>query len=196
MDEAQLNNFLPRMGQILKVIREKTAQNQVKIAKKAGISTSMLSQIERGIVSPSIDTLVQVCHALDIDIADLFRRLSLNPPVRIHHPSERLRTEMDGVRYEQLITNAVGPFPAELFLLELEPGQSTMLSNNGHEGVEMGYVLKGNALLVVDDTHYVIKAGDSISFNSHYSHRLSNNGEEAFKAVWSISPPHVDFISQ
>ena len=58
MDTVALKQIVPKIGKILKVFREKTGQNQGDIASKAGISISMLSQIERGMVSPSIETLV------------------------------------------------------------------------------------------------------------------------------------------
>jgi transcriptional regulator with XRE-family HTH domain len=48
--------LLNQIGRMLKLYREKTGRNQGEIATQAGISISMLSQIERGMVSPSIDT--------------------------------------------------------------------------------------------------------------------------------------------
>ena len=195
MDKVSLKPIVPRIGQLLKLFREKTGQNQGDIASMAGISISMLSQIERGIVSPSIDTLVMVCHALGLDPADLFKMLSSGRPVRIHHAGERLTMEKGGIRYEQLMTSSAGVYHAEMFLLEVQPGCKTMLSAEGHEGVEIGFALNGEAILLVDGTEYPICEGDSIFFNSHLPHQLHNQGENTFRAVWSISPPHVDYLS-
>lgn len=195
MDKVLLKQIVPRIGKILKTFREKTGQNQGDIASKAGISISMLSQIERGMVSPSIDTLVNVCSALSFDPSELFKRLSHERPVRIHHPKERLRMVQGGVRYEQLMTSVQSAYQAEMFLLEVEPGFKTTLSTEGHEGVEIGYVLGGAAILYVDGVQYEISEGDSIFFNSHLTHQLHNPGEIVFRAVWSISPPHVDYLN-
>ncbi len=150
MDKAILKQVVPKIGKILKVYREKTGQNQGDIASKAGISISMLSQIERGLVSPSIDTLVGVCYALGLDPSDLFKRLSGDRPVRIHHQRERLRMEQGGICYEQLMTSVQGAYQTEMFLLEVESGYKTTLSTVGHEGVEIGFVLEGQAVLTVD----------------------------------------------
>jgi transcriptional regulator with XRE-family HTH domain len=195
MDKAPLKYIVPRIGQLLKIFREKTGRNQSDIAQKACISISMLSQIERGIVSPSIDTLVMVCQALDLDPADLFKMISTDRPVRIHHFGERLTMVNNGIKYEQLMTSSQGHSQIELFLLEVEPGCKTMLSNGGHQGTEIGYVLEGSAVLCVDNESYSIKKADSIFFNSNLPHQLRNQGNEIFKAVWSISPPHVDYLS-
>jgi transcriptional regulator with XRE-family HTH domain len=185
----------PRLGRILKTYREKTGRNQGDVASKAGISVSMLSQIERGIVAPSIETLMMVCWVLDLDVSHLFRMVSTDEnPVRIHHAGERLRNAVGGVQYEQLMTSMQGNYHAEMFLLEVAPGSSTTFSGGGHEGVEMGYVLDGEAVLTVDATDYPICKGDSIHFRSHLPHQLRNGSKKVFRAVWCISPPHVDYL--
>ncbi len=196
MNEALLQSVLPELGRLLRIYREKSNRHLGEIAEKAGISISMLSQIERGKVSPSIDTLMMVCRAQDIDIGELFRRLSPDSPVRIHKSGERLRIERNGIRYEQLMTTQVVAFPIELFLIEIEGGCATEMSGGGHEGVEMGYVLQGAALLTVGSADYHIDESDSIYFSANLPHRLANQGRRLFRAVWSISPPHVDYLNK
>jgi transcriptional regulator with XRE-family HTH domain len=194
MDTVLLKNIVPKIGMIIKGYREKTRQNQSDIAVKAGISVSMLSQIERGIVAPSIDTLMQVCFAVGLEPADLFKRLSTERPIRIHHPGERLTMNNGGVTYEQLMVSSKGPHQAEMFILTVASGDKTTLSAS-HDGVEMGYVLEGNAILTIDNVDYPVGEGDSVYFNSQLAHQVYNNGAKEFKAVWSISPPHVDYFS-
>ena len=179
----------------MKAYREKTGRNQADVASKAAISVSMLSQIERGMVAPSIETLMMVCAALDLDASQLFRMVAADEhPVRILHNGERLRNKVGGVHYEQLMTSTQGAWQAEMFLLEVAPGCSTTFSGGGHEGTEMGYVLDGNAVLTVDANDYAVGRGDSIHFSSHLPHQLRNRGKKLFRAVWSISPPHVDYL--
>ena len=195
MNTLIINKIIPRLGRILKTYRERTGRNQADVASKACISVSMLSQIERGIVAPSIETLMMVCSVLDLEVSQLFKMVAANEnPVRIHHSGERLRNEVGGVHYEQLMTSTQGAWPVEMFLLEVAPGCNTTFSGGGHEGVEMGYVLAGEAVLTVDANDYRISRGDSIHFNSHLPHQLRNRGKSVFKAVWSISPPHVDYL--
>ncbi len=189
-----LQSVLPELGRLLRIYREKSNRHLGEIAEKAGISISMLSQIERGKVSPSIDTLVMVCRAQDIDIGELFRRLSPDVPVRLHKSGERLKLERNGIRYEQLMTTQVSAFPIELFLIEIGVGCATEMSGGGHEGVEMGYVLQGSALLTVGGADYRIDDYDSVYFSANLPHRIINRGRRLFKAVWSISPPHVDYL--
>jgi transcriptional regulator with XRE-family HTH domain len=194
MNKVIINNKVAQIGEVLRVVREKTGRHQGAIAADAGISTSMLSQIERGIVAPSIDTLFAVCRALDFDIAELFRRVTESPPVRIAHNQTRLRTEHEGVGYEQLITGTGAGYQSELFLLTVRPGHQAGLNTNGHEGIEMGYVLEGRGKLVVNSIAYAIGKSDSFCFHAHFPHRFVNDSTSKFVAVWAALPPHTDYL--
>ncbi|MBD3320278.1 MAG: helix-turn-helix domain-containing protein [Chitinivibrionales bacterium] len=194
MIKATLNNPVCEIGAIIRAYREKTGKYQGAIAERAGISVSMLSQIERGRVSPSIETLMAVCSSLGLDIADLFRRLSPARSARIHHSGERLTTGGDGARYEQLITGFDSAYPSELFLLEISQDRDVELSTGGHDGIEMGYVLSGKAELRVGGMNYPLGAGDSISFNARLPHSLKAGPHASFRAVWCAIPPHTDYL--
>jgi transcriptional regulator with XRE-family HTH domain len=194
MNTYIFKSLLPQVGQILRVFREKSGHNLSEVANKASISVSMLSQIERGLVSPSIDTLLRVCAALEFDVVDLFRRISRRQNVSIRHQGGRLTTEGPGAVYEQLIRSPEGTVPAELLRIELTSGKTLGMSSEGHEGIEMGYVLAGAAKLTVGLESYDLSAGDSIAFFSHVPHTLTNNGPKSFVAIWSAIPPHRDYL--
>ena len=194
MNKVLLKSTVPIIGTILKRYREKMRKNQGDIASNAGISISMLSQIERGVVSPSIDTLCCVCTALGLEISELFRRITPKTPVRIKRTGERLTIRHDGVFFEQLSASVQSNFPAEMLLIEVLPGKQIGLSGSGHEGVEMGYVLEGSALLTVEGEDFPISKGDSVSFNATLPHGLVNNGKKSFKAIWTALPPHQDYL--
>jgi transcriptional regulator with XRE-family HTH domain len=182
------------MGKVMRLLREKTGRNQSDVARAAGISTSMLSQIERGAVSPSVDTLVDVCGALGLAPAELFSRVSPRRPVKVVTEKNRLRTGQRGIRFEQLVTSSDLLHSAEMLLLEVESGRQAGLSGGGHEGIEMGHVLSGEGVLTVDGVEYVLKKGDSVSFSSRLSHKLVNSQQSTFRAIWTIMPPHRDYL--
>lgn len=194
MSTVKLKSAPAKIGQILRVFREKTGRNQREIASLAGISISMLSQIERGVVSPSIETLMEVCSVLGLDTAELFSRLSRRTPVRINHPGQRLTSKVAGALYEQLVASPDASHPAEMILLEVKPDKQVGLKGKGHEGVEMGYVLEGSAILAIDDQKHELSQGDSFSFASYLPHKLINNSNKTFRAVWTMLPPHKDYL--
>jgi transcriptional regulator with XRE-family HTH domain len=194
MNKVLLKSMVPVIGTILKRYREKLKKNQGEIAGDAGISISMLSQIERGVVSPSIDTLCSVCTALGLEISELFRRIAPEAPARVKRPGERLSTRHEGALFEQLAVSVQSNLPAELLLLEVMPGKYIGMSGSGHEGVEMGYVLEGSALITIDGKDFSINKGDSLSFQATLPHSLVNNGRKIFKALWAALPPHKDYL--
>jgi transcriptional regulator with XRE-family HTH domain len=194
MNEVALHSRSARIGRTLKAYREKTGRHQAVVANAAGISTSMLSQIERGVVSPSIDTLFEVCAALGVEIADFFARVSPRSPVQVHHNGQRLRTEAGGVRYERLVTSPDMTYPAEMLLLEVAKTRRVGMSGGNQEGVELGYVLEGEAQLTVGGERYVVREGDSVSFAAQLPHTLENTGNKPFRAVWCTLPPHQEYL--
>ena len=194
MDTVLLNKPLNKIGLILKTYREKIGLNQSLIAERAGISTSMLSQIERSVVSPSIETLMAVCTALGMDVVHLFRSISGQDAVRIYHRGERLKHDGSGIKYEQLAVSQEHAHPGEMFLIKIAPHEKVGMSEKGHEGVEMGYVLSGAATLLVNGKEYNLRRGDSVTLNSSHPHSLQNRGKVVFKAVWSVLPPHKDYL--
>ncbi len=194
MNTVSLNKPSSKIGVLLKAYRESVGLHQSAVARRAGISTSMLSQIERSAVSPSIDTLFSVCGALGVAMSQLFRSIADQDRVHIRQRGERLVNDTGGVCYEQLALTVDTAHPAELFLLKIEPGRSVGMPESGHGGEEMGYVLSGTAVLTVNGKEYAIQNGDSVSFNSTFPHRLYNNGKRTFNALWSVSPPHRDYL--
>ena len=194
MNTVTLNNNFAKIGSILKVYREKSGQFQSDIAKRAGISTSMLSQIERSVVSPSIETLFDVCEALGLNIATLFNSIAKKKNVRINHKNERLKTERNGIYYEQLMIHIDNPYQSEMLLLEIDSKKEVGMSTKGHTGIEMGYILSGSATLFVNNIEYPLQAGDSVSFDSSLPHKIRNTGKTKFRAIWNTLPPHKDYL--
>jgi uncharacterized cupin superfamily protein len=60
----------------------------------------------------------------------------------------------------------------------------------------MGYVLEGNAVLMVSGEEFEISEGDSVSYNSHLPHKLINKSTKVFRAVWNALPPHKDYLEE
>lgn len=180
-----------RFGEILRTVRERRGITLKTVAAKIGVSESLISQIERNKVSPSVDTLISIADALEIDLEYLFRDYKRTKQVTIVRPEERSRRSLEGVTYEHLTTmsDPTDLHPLEALMLTLEPGASRGDREFGHKGKELGVILSGEADLVYGDSSYALSSGDCISFDSDIPHNLTNSGKEALKAVWIITPP-------
>jgi Predicted transcriptional regulators len=70
---VKLSRISETVGSQIKVLRQERGISQEKLALIAGVNTSYVGQIERGIRSPTIDMLDKIAHALEVDIVELFR---------------------------------------------------------------------------------------------------------------------------
>ncbi|RAH99160.1 XRE family transcriptional regulator [Acuticoccus sediminis] len=161
------------------------------VAELANCSESMLSKIENGNVSPSINTLHRITRALGTSIGDLFAKPDAGAPfvlrqgrrpTLVRHP---LRSG-DGISLESLTPFEIeGRLQAQLHIVEPGGASDGLIS---HEGEEMGYVLEGALELIVDDHRAVLGPGDSFFFASKRPHGYRNVGDTTVRVVWVNSP--------
>ena len=63
------------MGQELRKARERAGITQEELSFRAGLSRPYISQLERDMKSPTVDTLFRICDALNVRAADVVRRV-------------------------------------------------------------------------------------------------------------------------
>ncbi len=181
-----------RFGEKLRMVREKKGYTLKTVATRAGVSESLVSQIERNRVSPAIDTLLTLADVLDINPEFLFEEFRRARPVKIVRQSERRQRKEDKVLYEEL-ANPVeknGSYAMESYMITIPQGEHTHHGSYGHLGQEMGIILEGKALFKYENEEYELEAGDSISFSSSAPHTLSNaSSTQDLRALWVVNPP-------
>jgi transcriptional regulator with XRE-family HTH domain len=167
------------------------------LARRVSVSSSLISQIERGNSMPSVASLYAIVSALQMSLDQLFSldyngngpAVSPGPqpnvPVVREHERKRLLLE-SGVHWERL-TRATDPH-ADFHFLIYEPGgascdEGVLVRHSGHE---YGLVLSGRLRIVLGFDTYELGPGDSISFESAQPHRLSTIGDEPAHAVWVV----------
>ncbi|WP_300672224.1 helix-turn-helix domain-containing protein [Desulfoluna sp.] len=180
-----------QFGSKLRAVRERRGITLKRVAGKAGVSESLVSQIERNKVSPSVDTLLSIADVLGIDYEYLFSDYRKNGKVEIIRAEERSVTRDGLVTTSRLSLREElpGEYTVEVFMLEVAPGGQTGDLEYGHAGREFGIVLDGVAELLYGDDSYDISKGDTVSFASRIPHILKNRGHSTLKAVWIVSPP-------
>jgi transcriptional regulator with XRE-family HTH domain len=180
-----------RFGEKLRAVRERKGYTLKVVAQAAGVSESLVSQIERNRVSPAIDTLLALADALDIDLEYLFEEYRRERPVRVIRADERRHMEENEVRYEEIVRplESDGAHAIEAYYIALPVGAETKRGSYGHLGREFGIVTEGRAELHYETSVYPIDKGDSISFASTAPHTLKNVGDVPFRALWVVTPP-------
>lgn len=185
-------NRIPfRFGEKIRTVRERKGYTLKVVAQAAGVSESLVSQIERNKVSPAIDTLLALADALEIDLEYLFEEYKRERPVRVIRANERRCLNENEILYEELVRplDADGAHSIEAYFMSLPINGKTSRGSYGHLGREFGIVYEGQGELHYETKVFTLKEGDSISFSATAPHTLFNTGEVPFKALWVVSPP-------
>ncbi len=160
------------------------------LSEKSGLSVGLLSQIERGISSPSLKSMTQICSALGIPVSWLFDSGSAENPAEkglVVRRSSRKRLDLGtyGVTKELLSPDLGGEM--QIYLVTIRPGGHSGPETYTHRGEEGGLVLTGALELTVDDRIVVLYEGDSFRFSSSLPHRFANAADTQSSVVWANS---------
>ena len=178
------------LGQQIRQRRRIKDFTLTQLAEKSGLSVGLLSQIERGISSPSLKSMTQICSALGIPVSWLFDTGSTEDPAEkglIVRRSSRKRLDLGtyGVTKELLSPDLGGEM--QIYLVTIRPGGHSGPETYTHRGEEGGLVLAGALQLTVDDRIVVLYEGDSFRFSSSLPHRFANPGDTQSSVVWANS---------
>lgn len=177
------------VGSEIRRLRKLRGRTLEQLATQAGVSAGLLSQVERGQGNPSFNTLVQVAHALGIPVARLMAGEQLSSPVVRRDERRRLNLGgNDNLILAELLTSRLDS-ALEVIRIVAEPGYSSQDTPFVHDGEEFGVVLEGTHAVNVGGTHYVLRAGDSISYSSTIPHWYENPGDVPSVSLWVITPP-------
>lgn len=180
------------LGANLRHLRLVKSMRLAQVAQLAECSEGLLSKIENGKATPSLNLLLRLATALDADVGDFFaavdptQSLVMRVEDRPELPPEPFR-HMQGLKIRRL-----GPyFSGQLMqsrLFELEPGARS-LQDVRHSGEILVHVLSGSCALTIDATRSELRAGDSAQFRAEQAHRLENSHEGLTEVIWITTPP-------
>jgi len=177
------------VGQRIRDLRRSRAMSLEAVAARTELSIGFLSQIERGLSSPSLRVLATLADVLGVGIAGLFgtkEDTAAAPDAVVTRERQRAQLNLwrTGIS-KQLLSPAGSEGRLNLFLVHMEPGGSTGDELYTHDGEEAGLVIEGEMNLTVDAESWTLKHGDSFRFASRRPHRFSNpSGDSKAVVLW------------
>lgn len=182
---------VPGLGQRLRGMRQRREWTLQELSTRSGLSVGMLSQIERGVSSPSIRSLQKLAEIFAVPIGWFFSDAgaAAQGPAWVLRRTQRrvLDLSAKGITKELLCPEGEGKI--ELMLITVEPGGSSGDAPYQHAGEDAGTVLEGQLQLEVDGVPALLQAGDSFRFASGLPHRFSNPGPLRCVVAWAVTPP-------
>ena len=194
------------IGPRLRQAREHKNMSVRGLARYVGVSPSLVSQIERGRVMPSVGTLYSLANELGLVVDDLFS--GAQPRGKKSDRSEMTAADVvnpvlksgqrkviklaDGVRWERLT-----PTPdkdVEFLVVVYDVGAESCAKDAliRHGGKEYAFMISGRLGIKIGFEEFELGPGDSIAFDAQMPHRLWTVGREPAEAIWVVLNRHGD----
>lgn len=188
MLSATLNEGLKAygIGDRMRALRLKKKMGLVELSRHTGLSPALLSKVERGLLYPTLPTLLRVALVFSVDLGFFFTEPREKPVVAVARRRERLRfPERPAMRdsaYEfEALDYGATERKLNAYLARFLPGR--VGRPHAHEGCEFIYVLNGALGVNAAGHEHVLHAGDSMYFDSSQPHAYRRVGHKACNAI-------------
>jgi quercetin dioxygenase-like cupin family protein len=175
------------LGRTIRALRKGQARTLADVAGQAGISVSLLSQVEHGSVDPSLDSLRDIADALGIAPFKLLAQRPIDRRIVRAGEGTPLALPDSDVELFLLSPSLEGPF--EVVRWTLRAGGVTARQPRGHGGVEAMYILEGAVQIEVGDETVELRQGDFFTIEAQVPHRARAVGDGPASGIFVVSPP-------
>ncbi|WP_319380155.1 helix-turn-helix domain-containing protein [Thiomicrorhabdus sp.] len=170
-NHTNLDSFI---GKVINNFRKKQGLTIAEVSEQSNISRGMLSKIENGQVSPSLDSLLRISKTLGVPISAFFKEFdSDGESAQLVRGDERLEVVRRGTKVGHtyhLLAYDTGPNKTfEPFLISLD-NQSEIFPSFSHQGKVFMYLLEGEMVYRHGKSNYHMKPGDSLTYDASISH--------------------------
>lgn len=179
------------IGKKIRELRKSKNFSIIDLSKESGLSTGLISQIERNKVVPSIKVMWKIANVLDVNIGYFFDEDDENIEEKIvvrkdHRKS--INTNDSTKSYELLMPN-LNNKSIEFILITLDKETKINKELVSHKGEECGYIIEGKMKIILENKEYILEKGDSFYFDSKIPHVYENYGDETCVLVCAMTPP-------
>ncbi|WP_219470529.1 helix-turn-helix domain-containing protein [Nonomuraea rhizosphaerae] len=187
------------LGQRLRELRERSGKSLRAVARELGISASAVSQIERGVMRPSVSRLIAYVGAVGVPLAAVFDAPGTevprepaeeprDPAVVVRRAKEVQAVQLSGgVTFRRL---SPAPTPDVEFFESTYPPNAVSTAHGQflkHDGYEVGTVTAGELTIEFESEIVVLGEGDSITYPCARPHIIGNrSGSVTAVATWLI----------
>ncbi|WP_250675448.1 helix-turn-helix domain-containing protein (plasmid) [Paraclostridium ghonii] len=175
-----MQNINAHIGNNIKEIRKSRGLTIDKLSLESGVSKGMISEIERGVRNPSINTLWSIANTLKIPINYILKGNNIQEPV-IYKIGDKL--DLGESSYSiHTIMNFNEDRKFEIYFNEYKPNSQTKPSAH-YDGVEeYALITCGQLTLSMDGNEFIANEGEVIYFKGNNLHSYINNTYYTVKA--------------
>lgn len=176
-----------RIGQKLRTLRTGKKLSLVELGEHSGLSTAMLSKIERGQMIPTLPTLLRIALVFGVGLEHFFAETEEKPLASVVRRGERLRLpnrageDLPAYLFESLdfpVTDRRMEAYLAVFPLRSKPSEP-----HKHDGAELIYVFKGELVVSLGEDEITLAEGDALYFDSATPHSYRRTGKSSCSAM-------------
>ncbi|MGS0477478.1 helix-turn-helix domain-containing protein [Bacillus mycoides] len=179
-----------RLGQTVLSYRKKNNMTIREFADYAGISTSLISQIERGHANPSLNVLELIAKALNVPLFTLFiNDIDTDSLISKKKDWKKVyRENNDHIVYDVLTPDFMKA-RIEMLMMDLNGYANTTESHYSHEDKEeIAVVMKGEVYVELEGNEYFLEEGDVVRIPPNVKHRFLNKSDEMNRILFVLTP--------
>ena len=173
------------IGSKIKKLRTQKGLTLEELASRSELTKGFLSQLERGLTSPSVDSLDDILEALGTNLSEFFQED--RDEQYLFRDADFFVDVREGCTVHWIVPNTQKN-KMEPILLELPSGGESF-EVQPHSGEEFGYVLDGSVLLICDGKRAVLRKGETFYLHGSTFHKLCNERKSAARVLWVSTPP-------
>jgi transcriptional regulator with XRE-family HTH domain len=171
------------VGAWVRRLRTERAMSLRSLASRTGFSPSFISQVENGVVSPSIASMEKIAGALGVTLGEFFAAAARGDAPLIVRVKQRLHMSS---LWSQAGIEALGPMTGrrlEPVLITLRPGGRSAKHPATHSSEEFAYVLAGQAILTLGPEEHVLRKGDAVTIRPQELRRWENRSRSVARIL-------------
>jgi transcriptional regulator with XRE-family HTH domain len=165
------------LGPNLRRLRVRRGLSLERLARASGVSRAMLSQIELGQSTPTINVLWKVARAVNVSFATLLSQdAKVSSTVVLERARAKLLTSQDGAFTSRALFPVDATSKAEFYELRLAAGGVERADAHAPGTTENLVVTSGTLELSVGPEHFVLRESDAVHFVADVPHEYKNAG--------------------
>jgi transcriptional regulator with XRE-family HTH domain len=187
MAEATSDFDVRALGEALRAARRGRGLTVERLAAAAGVSSGLISQLERGQGNPAFLTLRRLADALELPVAHFVQGPPSSGMVVRAGARKRLHLPDADLVYELLTPSLQGRL--EVLRTSVPPAWSNESKPFVHEGEECVHLLEGYLAVAVGSERFTLAEGDSITYDASVPHWYANDSDTAAVIIGAVTPP-------
>ena len=179
------------LGSRIKSMRTQANLSQTDLAKRVGVTPSSISQIESGLIYPSLPALFRMAEVLSVDMGALFQSGHDDVSSVVYRKAELQALTLPEIADSGTTCWRMPRIEAESRhtpnLIDIPPRTKLPAHFFQHKGDEIGYLIAGELRLTYREREYEVAAGDFIYINEGWPSAWENAGKEPARLLWLVT---------